>query len=92
MESTRLFDPATYSQAWADARAIDEDAVMTSLNHGSWEVVPLADGRTKVIYRVVSDPGGRIPRGAQALATGTTLPDNILSFEAEAKRRAQAGR
>ena len=72
----------------AQARAIDEDSVETALNHGSWEVVPQAGGKVKLIYRVVSNPGGKLPKSAQKLATGTTLPDNLLQMEAEAKRRA----
>ena len=86
-EAWRGIDPTAYPDALAKAQAVDEDAVLTPLNCGSWEVVPLGDGRTKLIYRVVSDPGGRLPKSAQALATGKTLPDNLLQFEAAVKRR-----
>ncbi len=71
----------------AAALAIDDDAVETALNHGSWEIVPLQDGKVKLIYRVVSNPGGKLPKSAQSLATGTTLPDNLLQMEGEAKKR-----
>ncbi len=80
-------DENLYPDALAKARAVDEDAVMTPLNYGSWEVIPQGAGKTKLIYRVVSDPGGRLPKAAQAMATGKTLPDNLLQFEAAAKKR-----
>lgn len=81
-------DPALYPNEVAEAKAMSDKAVLVELNHGSWEVIPQDDGRTQLIYRVLSSPGGKIPSGAQALATGQTLPDNLLQFEAEAKRRA----
>lgn len=81
-------DPAAFPTAWDQARAIDEDAVLIGQNLGSWECIPQGPGKTKLIYRVVSDPGGKLPKSAQSLATGKTLPDNLLQFEAEAKRRA----
>ncbi len=81
-------DPAAYPSALSRAREIDDDAVLTGLNVGSWEVIPAGANKTTLIYRVVSDPGGKLPKSAQSLATGTTLPDNLLQFEAEAKRRA----
>lgn len=69
------------------AMAIDDDAVETALNHGSWEIVPQGAGKVKLIYRVISNPGGKLPKSAQSLATGTTLPDNLLQMEGEAKKR-----
>jgi hypothetical protein len=78
---------SSFPAALAKAKAIDEDAVETSLNHGSWEVIPQGGGKTLLIYRVVSNPGGKLPKSAQKLATGTTLPDNLLQFEAWAKKR-----
>ncbi len=86
-QTWQQIDPSAYPDAWRAAKAVDEDAVMTPLNYGSWEVIPTADGRTQLIYRVISDPGGRLPKSAQALATGKTLPDNLLQFEAAAKKR-----
>lgn len=80
-------DAGAWPDALAKAKSIDDDAVMTPLNYGSWEVIPQADGRVQVIYRVVSDPGGVLPKAAQAIATGKTLPDNLLQFEAAAKGR-----
>ncbi|MBJ96240.1 MAG: hypothetical protein CMP23_17400 [Rickettsiales bacterium] len=56
---------------------------------GSWEVVPLESGETRLIYRVLTVPGGRIPIRLQRVATGTTLPDNLLQFEALFARGAQ---
>ena len=79
---------SAYPKQLEAAKAIDEDAVETALNHGSWEVIPQSDGKVKLVYRVVSNPGGKLPKSAQKLATGTTLPDNLLQMEEEAKRRA----
>ena len=39
------------------------DAVLTPLNYGSWEVEPLGPGKSRLTYRVVSNPGGNIPAG-----------------------------
>ena len=86
-ETWQRIDESAYPAALARAKATDEDAVMTPLNYGSWEVIPQGGGRTKLIYIVVSDPGGRLPKAAQAMATGKTLPDNLLQFEAAAKGR-----
>jgi hypothetical protein len=80
-------DASLYPDALKEAQAIDADAVLTPLNYGSWEVVPLGGGKTQLIYRVISDPGGRLPKSAQALATGRTLPDNLLQFEEAARKR-----
>ncbi|MEE2829426.1 MAG: hypothetical protein VX498_09570 [Myxococcota bacterium] len=87
-QTWRQLDPALYPEAVGLALKRSEKAVMVDLNHGSWEVIPRSDGKTELVYRVLSTPGGKIPSGAQALATSKTLPDNLLQFEAEGKRRA----
>ena len=87
-QTWRKLDESLYPEAVEEARAMSEKAVLVELNHGSWEVVPEGN-KTKLIYRVLSSPGGKIPSGAQELATGKTLPDNLLQFEAEAKRRSR---
>lgn len=85
-QSWEKIDATLYPDHLAAALARDEDAVLTPTNVGSWEVVPLGDGRSRLIYRVLSDPGGKLPKAAQALATGRTLPDNLLQFEAAARK------
>ncbi len=85
-QSWERIEAELYPAQLAAALKVDEDAVLTPMNVGSWEVVPLADGRCKLIYRVLSDPGGKLPKSVQALATGRTLPDNLLQFEAAARK------
>ena len=87
-QTWKKLDESLYPEAVKEAMAMSEKAVLVELNHGSWEVVPEGD-KTKLIYRVLSSPGGKIPSGAQEMATGKTLPDNLLQFEAEAKRRSR---
>jgi hypothetical protein len=62
-------------------------AIRTPVNLGSWEVIPVGPTRSRLVYRVLSDPGGRLPSGLQTLVTASTLPENLLQFEAEALRR-----
>lgn len=38
-----------------------KDAIRVEKINGSWTLTPLSDGRTQVVYRVLSDPGGGIP-------------------------------
>jgi len=82
-------DASLYPEVVDEAKSMSSKAVLVEINYGSWEVIPDRGGKTKLIYRVLSAPGGRIPNRAQALVTGQTLPDNLLQFEAEAKRRAR---
>ena len=88
-QTWKKLDASLYPSVVAEAHAISSSAVLVETNHGSWEVIPQTSGKTELIYRVLSAPGGRIPNGAQALVTGQTLPENLLQFEAEAKRRAR---
>jgi len=81
-------DPARYPERWRTLLADHKDAIRTPLNYGSWEVIPVAPNRSQLVYRVLSDPGGSLPKSIQLLVTATTLPETILQFEAEALRRA----
>jgi len=63
-------------------------AIRTPVNLGSWEVIPIGPRRSRLVYRVLSDPGGRLPSGLQTLVTASTLPENLLQFEAEVLRLA----
>ncbi|MCB9742860.1 MAG: hypothetical protein H6741_05110 [Alphaproteobacteria bacterium] len=62
------------------------DAVLTPLNYGSWEVEPLGPNKSRLTYRVVSNPGGNIPDGAFAWGSEKSLPNNLLVFENAAKK------
>ena len=81
-------DPARYPKRWRLLLAQHKGAIRTPLNYGSWEVIPLGPNRSTLVYRVLSDPGGTLPKSIQVLVTATTLPDAVLQFEAEALRRA----
>jgi hypothetical protein len=50
-------------------------------NCGSWTVVPWGDGAL-VVYRVLSDPGGWVPRWAHHLASRRSLPALIEAVRA----------
>ena len=63
--------------------------IRTPVNLGSWEVIPMGPSRSRLVYRVLSDPGGRLPSGLQTLVTASTLPENLLQFEAEVLRLAR---
>lgn len=74
-------DTSLYPEAYASVMQRFPGAVHTPINHGSWELLPLADGRTRVSYRIVSHPGGSISDSLAMVVTGQTLPDNLLAFE-----------
>jgi len=88
LQSWQGIDPSRYPRQWTALLAEHEDAIQTPVNHGSWEVIPMGPQRCKLVYRVLSDPGGTLPRAIQVLVTATTLPESMLQFEAEALRRA----
>ena len=81
-------DPSLYPDRWRALLSEHPGAIRTPLNLGSWEVIPLSAERSRLIYRVLSDPGGRLPSAIQTLVTASTLPLNLLQFQAEAKRAA----
>ncbi len=82
-------DPSRYPQRWQRLLAEHGDAIRTPLNYGSWEVIPAGVGRATMVYRVLSDPGGSLPKSLQHLVTAQTLPETLLQFEAEALRRSE---
>jgi len=86
-QSWQGIDPARYPRRWRALLADHEGAIQTPVNHGSWEVIPMGPQSCKLVYRVLSDPGGTLPRAIQLLVTATTLPESMLQFEAEALRR-----
>ena len=54
----------------------DKDAVETRGNQGFWLMQPLDGGKkTRVIYQVLTDPGGSIPHWIANKAQMKTLPD-----------------
>ncbi len=64
-------------------RLMHEDgAVETRINQGFWLMQPLDGGRkTRVIYQVLTDPGGSIPHWLANKAQMKTLPDLLETLE-----------
>lgn len=81
-------EPGQFPQFWQEVLQQYPRVLAIPVNVGSWEVVPLGTNSSRLIYRVVSDPGGRIPPRMQQFVTGKTLPDNLLQFEDAALGRA----
>jgi carbon monoxide dehydrogenase subunit G len=52
---------------------------------GSWTLLEYGENRTLVIYEVLTDPGGSIPRFLKNLATKRTLPDLLDSVRQRAR-------
>ena len=84
-------DPNLYPNRWRALLSQHPRAIRTPLNVGSWEVVPLGPRRCRLIYRVLSDPGGKLPRSLQVAVTAITLPENLLQFREAALPRAILG-
>lgn len=53
------------------------DAVEVEHSYGRWDLIPLADGSTRVIYVNVSDPGGNVPRNLATRIASRSVPDNM---------------
>jgi len=73
-------DSGLYGDARAAVKQRYDGSFEVVENHGSWEVMPLADGSTRFIYRALSDPGGAIPTGAYDTLTSRKLPANMMKF------------
>lgn len=78
--------PSLYPEARAAVSERYPEAVEITENHGSWEILPPADGQRLFVYRAVSDPGGNVPISAQNALTTRTLPDNMLRFVEAARQ------
>lgn len=70
----------------ADLAARYPKGVEVEISHGSWELEPQDDGTTLYTYRTVSHPGGAVPAGVARMLSSRTLPENMLNFEAAARR------
>ena len=47
-------------------------------NRGEWKVEPFGDNKTRLTYRVVTDPGGLVPKFIVEKFTAQTLPQIII--------------
>ena len=82
--------PEHYPDYWQAVLKRYPRVLHLSFSFGSWEVLPVGPESTRLIYTIITHPGGRIPDGLHSFVTGQTLPDNLLQFEEAALR--QAGR
>lgn len=64
-----------------------KDAVETRSNQGFWLLQPLDGGKkTRLIYQVLTDPGGSIPHWIANKAQVKTLPDLLETVEKQVKK------
>jgi len=87
-QTWETLSPEHYPDYWKGVLERYPRALHLPVSMGSWEVIPLGPNSTRLIYRIITDPGGRIPDGLQEFVTGKTLPDNLLLFEEAALERA----
>lgn len=62
--------------------------VRLKISEGSWQITPLPDGKSHVVYKLCVDPGGAIPAFAANKANADGLTDTFKNIEKEAQRRA----
>ena len=62
-----------------------DDILLPPVNFGSWQVEKYGD-RSKLIYRICTDPGGSIPLWIVKMANQRVLPQMILDLENYASR------
>lgn len=55
-------------------------ALEIPFSHGRWDLEPLPDGSTKLTYRIVTDPGGGVPRVIASRFAGRSVADNIRTM------------
>ena len=73
-------------RTWTSAWSYVEGSGNIVDTRGSWTVVRWDDSRTLVVYDVLTDPGGSIPRFLKNLATKLTLPDLLESVRERVAR------
>jgi ribosome-associated toxin RatA of RatAB toxin-antitoxin module len=56
------------------------------VNDGSWEVKPLEDGSTLVVYSIHAEPNTNVPQWIRESAQKKTLPDMMERVKAEAAK------
>ena len=66
-----------------------EELIIPPINFGSWEVVKIRN-KSKLIYKVCTDPGGEIPLWIVEQANQRYLPKMLLDLENYAKKWAKS--
>ena len=75
---------------WARTDTLDksfnhDDILLPPVNFGSWQVEKYGD-KSKLIYRLCTDPGGGVPLWIVKLANQRYLPQMLLDLETYASR------
>lgn len=64
-----------------------DNTVRLTMNKGGWHAVPTPDGRARVTYRVIADPGTWVPSFAIDMGNKKGIPETFRAVEKEAKER-----
>ena len=62
-----------------------DELLLPPVNFGSWEVEKHGDN-TKLIYKVCTDPGGKIPKWIVKMANQKVLPQMLIDLEQYVKK------
>lgn len=62
-------------------------AIEIAFSAGRWELRPRPDGSTQVIYCIVTDPGGAVPRSISARFAGRSVSENLRGILHAAENR-----
>ncbi len=74
-------------RVWESAWTYVQGSGNINETRGAWILTEGGPGKTLVLYRVFTDPGGLIPLWAYNLATRQSLPDLLESVERRARER-----
>ena len=79
---------------WARADTLEmslnpQNILLPPVNFGSWEVEQYGE-KTKLIYRVCTDPGGKIPKWIIKMANQQVLPKMLIDLEKYAKEHIES--
>ena len=78
---------------WTDQKAREPErkgSVRMPLLRGSWTIEPLDAGRTRVVYQVAVDPGGRLPGWLVRRGAVSALPQVIDQVRRRLERESHA--
>jgi hypothetical protein len=81
---------ALFELAWTTAptyaRYVAADAVRIDVNEGTWTVEELANGKTRITFRLYVDPAGSVPAVLVNLAQGTSAQEVFAALRHHARR------
>jgi hypothetical protein len=70
----------------------DPSVIRLTINRGSWQLSPAADGATFAVYCLFTDPGGALPAWIVNRANQSGIPDVFKAVRDAAKDARYAGR